>query len=98
MTSPVVPSLAEIQTHDNAFYTSQNTHDQINQTASSAQLVKAALIEHISSIDPNACDGDEENSFFVVDLGEVYRQHIRWKSNLERVKPHYGRCLALLMS
>jgi ornithine decarboxylase len=26
----------------------------------------------------------------VADLGEVYRQHLRWKLNLPRVKPFYG--------
>jgi hypothetical protein len=27
----------------------------------------------------------------VADLGEVYRQHLRWKRNLPRVKPFYGK-------
>jgi ornithine decarboxylase len=26
----------------------------------------------------------------VADLGDVYRQHLRWKLNLPRVKPFYG--------
>jgi ornithine decarboxylase len=36
----------------------------------------------------------EEDAFFVADLGEVYRQHLRWKKNLGRVKPHYGKSAA----
>jgi hypothetical protein len=27
----------------------------------------------------------------VADMGEIYRQHLRWKMNLGRVKPFYGR-------
>jgi hypothetical protein len=27
----------------------------------------------------------------VADLGEVYRQHLRWKRNLPRIKPFYGK-------
>ena len=33
---------------------------------------------------------DEGASFFLADLGEVYRQHVRWKKNLPRVKPFFG--------
>ncbi|CCG82094.1 Ornithine decarboxylase [Taphrina deformans PYCC 5710] len=29
-------------------------------------------------------------AFFVADLGEVYRQHIRWMQHLPRVIPHYA--------
>ena len=53
-------------------------------------LVQQALQEHISSIDPATCEAGEEDAFFVADMGEVYRQHKRWKKNLPRVKPHYG--------
>jgi ornithine decarboxylase len=30
------------------------------------------------------------SSFFIADLGEVYRQFIRWKKNLPRVEPFYA--------
>lgn len=33
---------------------------------------------------------DQENAFFVADLGEVYRQHLRWKSLLPRIEPFFG--------
>jgi ornithine decarboxylase len=33
---------------------------------------------------------DIEYSFFIADLGEVYRQFIRWKRNLPRVEPFYA--------
>ena len=56
----------------------------------SKALIGEALEKRIQSIDPDTCDAGEEDSFFVADLGEVYRQHLRWKRTLPRVKPHYG--------
>ena len=35
--------------------------------------------------EPNA-----EQAFFVADLGQVYRQHQRWKSCLPEIQPFYG--------
>lgn len=35
-------------------------------------------------------DTDIEHSFFIADLGEVYRQFIRWKKNLPRIEPFYA--------
>jgi ornithine decarboxylase len=67
--------------------------DQIitNGLASKA-LVQSVLKEHISGIDTNTCDPGDEDAFYVADMGEVYRQHLRWKLNLARVKPFYGKC------
>ena len=53
-------------------------------------IVHDALKSRISSIDVDACEAGEEEAFFVADMGEVYRQHLRWKMNLKKVKPHYG--------
>ena len=55
------------------------------------QLIGDALKNRVESIDQDTCGVGEEDAFFVADLGEVYRQHIRWKKNLGRVKPHYGK-------
>lgn len=55
------------------------------------QLIGEALRARIQDIDGDTCDAGEEDTFFVADLGEVYRQHLRWKLNLRRVKPHYGK-------
>ena len=57
------------------------------------ELTKTHLKERIQSINTDTCDAGEEDAFFVADMGEVYRQHLRWKINLKRVKPHYGKCL-----
>ena len=57
-------------------------------------LTKEKLKGRIGSIDTDTCDPGEEDAFFVADMGEVYRQHLRWKMNLKRVKPHYGMYLS----
>lgn len=53
-------------------------------------LIQDALKGRIRDIDTDGCSPGEEDAFFVADMGEVYRQHLRWKMNLKRVKPHYG--------
>ena len=58
---------------------------------SAKHLIGAALRERVENIDHEFCEPGEEDTFFVADLGEVYRQHLRWKLNLPRVKPFYGR-------
>lgn len=55
------------------------------------QLIGNALRKRVESIDHKSCEPGDEDSFFVADLGDVYRQHIRWKKNLPRVKPFYGK-------
>lgn len=60
------------------------------------QLIGDALKARVEAIDHDECGVGDEDAFFVADLGEVYRQHIRWKQHLGRVKPHYGEfCLCL---
>jgi ornithine decarboxylase len=53
-------------------------------------LIGDALKTRVDAVDHDLCGVGEEDAFFVADLGEVYRQHLRWKKNLARVKPHYG--------
>ena len=53
-------------------------------------LTKDVLKARVEAIDTDTCAAGDEDAFFVSDLGEVYRQHLRWKMNLKRVKPHYG--------
>lgn len=54
------------------------------------ELIGAALQKRVKRVDPDTCEPGEEDTFFVADVGEVYRQHQRWKKNLKRVTPHYG--------
>lgn len=56
----------------------------------SRQLISNALKSRIDDIDHDTCEAGDEDAFYVADLGEVYRQHMRWKRCLPRVKPHYG--------
>ncbi|KAI1258800.1 ornithine decarboxylase [Xylariaceae sp. FL1019] len=54
------------------------------------QMIGDALRQRVTNIDHESCDPGDEDTFFVGDLGEVYRQHMRWKKNLPRVKPFYA--------
>lgn len=54
-------------------------------------VVGKTLRERTQNINTDVCGIGEEDAFFVADMGEVYKQQIRWKMNLKRVKPHYGK-------
>ena len=41
---------------------------------------------------------DAEKAFFVADLSQVYRQHLRWKACLPEVIPFYGKSAQLISS
>jgi ornithine decarboxylase len=56
----------------------------------SKDIIHDAMMKKIAQIDVDTCQPGEEDAFYVADMGEVYRQHIRWKVNLGRVKPFYG--------
>lgn len=53
-------------------------------------LVMDVLKKRAAEVDVDRCDAGEEDAFYVADMGDVYRQHMRWKMNLGRVKPFYG--------
>lgn len=53
-------------------------------------MIGDALQKRVKAIDEDTCEAGDEDAFFVADMGEVYRQHLRWKKHLGRVKPHYG--------
>ena len=65
-------------------------YGQTNGAKNSKKLVRDALKDHIRGIDSNECEPGEDDAFFVCDMGEIYRQILRWKMNLKRAKPHYG--------
>ena len=74
---------------ENYFENSKSSYIE-NGVKTPKQLIGNALIERVQNIDHDTCEAGEEDTFFVADLGEVYRQHMRWKKNLPRVKPFYG--------
>jgi ornithine decarboxylase len=56
----------------------------------SKDIIHDAMMKKIVQIDVDTCQPGEEDAFYVADLGEVYRQHLRWKLNLGSIKPFYG--------
>ncbi|KAF9395826.1 hypothetical protein CPC16_006699 [Podila verticillata] len=44
----------------------------------------------LQSFDPESEDAEAENAFYVADLGEVHRQHLRWKALLPRIEPFFA--------
>jgi len=75
-----------------AYTTTNFCNDAATETkrAYAKTLIANALQERIDSIDYDSCEPGGEDAFFVGDLGEIYRQHMRWKRNLPRVEPFYG--------
>ncbi|KAF2221536.1 pyridoxal-dependent decarboxylase [Elsinoe ampelina] len=61
-----------------------------NGISRSREMIGSALKKRVEAIDEDTCAPGDEDAFFVADMGQVYRQHLRWKKNLQRVKPHYA--------
>ena len=90
---------AAINTHEN--YSSLENNDNLSSIDhgiitngafnQSKSLVERVMKDKIARIDVDTCQPGEEDAFYVADLGEVYRQHLRWKMSLGRVKPFYGK-------
>ncbi|KAK9470623.1 pyridoxal-dependent decarboxylase [Dipodascopsis tothii] len=55
----------------------------------SKALISRALRGRVARVDIDGCAPGGEDPFFVADMGEVYRQHKRWKLNIPRVEPFY---------
>lgn len=79
---------ASIDINEKSLRVKNNTSD--NGKEYGKALTKDVLKGRIEAIDTDTCGAGDEDAFFVADMGEVYRQHLRWKMNLKRVKPHYG--------
>jgi ornithine decarboxylase len=54
------------------------------------EMIGAALQKHVQAVDTDDCEAGDEDAFFVADLGDVYRQHLRWKRHLGRIIPHFA--------
>ncbi|KAG0326300.1 hypothetical protein BG000_001449, partial [Podila horticola] len=52
--------------------------------------IRDMLQAQLQSFDPESEDAEAENAFYVADLGEVYRQHLRWKALLPRIEPFFA--------
>jgi ornithine decarboxylase len=53
------------------------------------QLIDLAIESHITHLSKKPLEQNEP--FFIADLGQVTRQHQRWKQNLPQVHPYYGK-------
>jgi hypothetical protein len=53
-------------------------------------IIRAALAS-------DAQKANAEAAFFVADLGQVYKQHLRWKESLPNVEPFYGMLFAFFV-
>ena len=74
------------------FIDDHEPHEPDRNVVTAKQMIGHALRRRVEGIDHEMCQPGEEDTFFVADLGEVYRQHLRWKKQLPRVKPFYGTC------
>ncbi|KAJ5096076.1 Ornithine decarboxylase, partial [Penicillium alfredii] len=71
--------------------TSSHGEDDLLQSRLTAkELVLDVLKKRAAEVDVDHCGAGEEDAFYVADMGEIYRQHMRWKINLGRVKPFYA--------
>ncbi|KAG0321287.1 hypothetical protein BGZ99_004028 [Dissophora globulifera] len=52
--------------------------------------VSDMLEARLAAFDPESGDAEAENAFYVADLGEVYRQHLRWKTLMPRIEPFFA--------
>jgi len=50
-----------------------------------------------SALASDAQQTNAEAAFFVADLGQVYKQHLRWKECLPNVEPFYGTLFAIFV-
>ncbi|PKY02096.1 ornithine decarboxylase [Aspergillus campestris IBT 28561] len=65
--------------------------DDLSQSRLAAKdLVHDVLRRRAGEVNVDHCGPGEEDAFYVADMGEVYRQHLRWKMNLSRVRPFYA--------
>ena len=76
---------AETKSAGGALHVARGINDRL-----ASKLVGEALRRRVDGVDHDVCDPGDEDPFFVADVGEVYRQHLRWKLNLPRVRPFYG--------
>lgn len=66
----------------------ENPDDRIHVLSSSSTV--------ISVINDIAMSDDQEEAFFVFDIGDIAEKHQIWKKRLPRVQPFYGERLSTL--
>lgn len=86
-----ISSTASLTSINSYVENAKDAYIELNGANNPKQLIRDALKERVMNIDHENCEPGDEDTFFVADLGEVYRQHMRWKLNLPRVRPFYGK-------
>ncbi|CAK7202368.1 Ornithine decarboxylase [Sporothrix eucalyptigena] len=91
-TGSLVECIAPVTYHNtsNIGFLKKNQQHGATTVHNAKQLIGDALRQRVENIDHEFCEPGDEDTFFVADLGEVYRQQVRWKMNLPRVKPFYA--------
>ncbi|RCK56305.1 Ornithine decarboxylase [Candida viswanathii] len=56
----------------------------------SIELIEQSIVEYVSQIDHEVCLPNDEDSFFICDLGEIKKSVEIWKKSLPTVQPHYA--------
>ncbi|RYP60031.1 hypothetical protein DL771_010642 [Monosporascus sp. 5C6A] len=92
MATAAVECIAPVTYENNHYFLKNTFFDNYQQNGAiiAKQMIGEALRDRVENIDHESCSPGDEDAFFVGDLGEVYRQHMRWKKNLPRVKPFYA--------
>ncbi|CEJ89725.1 Putative Ornithine decarboxylase [[Torrubiella] hemipterigena] len=90
--SALVEHHAQSYNHNHLAVKNPAPADSINRDGASIgkHLIGQALHQRVEAVDHELCEPGDEDTFFVADLGEVYRQHLRWKKNLPRIRPFYA--------
>jgi ornithine decarboxylase len=86
----------DLNSRDPLVQVSKHGDELLQSGLTAKELVLDVLKKRAAEVDTDRCEAGEEDAFYVADMGEVYRQHMRWKMNLGRVKPFYGQCPRLL--
>ncbi|KAJ6015555.1 hypothetical protein N7540_010146 [Penicillium herquei] len=81
---------SDINSRDNHGLISIHAEELLQSRLAAKDLVLEVLKKRAAEVDVDRCGPGEEDAFYVADMGEVYRQHLRWKMNLSRVKPFYA--------
>lgn len=91
-TTTLVETQAPVTFHNKSspgFTKNNNGVTQLN-VNNAKYLIGNAFRERVERIDQELCNPGDEDTFFVADMGEVYRQQVRWKMNLPRVRPFFA--------
>lgn len=54
------------------------------------QLATFVIQARLAMLNPDSGRVEDDEPFFVADLGQVHRQHQRWTHHLPTVQPFYG--------